>query len=83
MSILKKIFGATKKGADGEFNFESIVGEKCTVTEKIDSFAGCGQVKVFGQLWAARGAYDNDTFDVGDSLMIVAIEGVKLICKKI
>ena len=61
---------------------DSIVGEKCLVTEKIDNFAGCGQVRVKGQFWSARGFYDDDVFECGESLRIVAIEGVMVVCKK-
>ncbi len=61
---------------------DSIVGEKCTVTETIDNFAGCGQIKVKGQLWSARGFFDDDIFECGETLRIVAIEGVKAVCKK-
>ena len=61
---------------------DSIVGEKCLVTEKIDSFAGCGQIKVKGQLWSARGFYDDDVYECGESVRIVAIEGVMVVCKK-
>ena len=59
-------------------------GELLTVlvTEKIDNFAGCGQVKVKGQFWSARGFYDDDVFECGESLRIVAIEGVMVVCKK-
>jgi len=64
-------------------NVDAIVGEKCIVTEKIDTFAGCGQVKVKGQVWSARGAVDEDVFEIGDTLQVIAIEGVKLICKKV
>lgn len=63
-------------------NIEAIIGERCVVTEKIDNYAGCGQARVNGQIWSARSAYENDTFEVGEVLNIVAIEGVKLICKK-
>ncbi len=63
-------------------NIDAIVGEKCVVTEKIDNFAGCGQAKVNGQIWSARGLQDDDVFEVGEVLRIVAIEGVKIICKK-
>ena len=63
-------------------NIDAIVGEKCVVTEKIDNFAGCGQAKVNGQVWSARGLQDDDVFEVGEVLRIVAIEGVKIICKK-
>ena len=63
-------------------NIDAIIGEKCVVTEKIDNFAGCGQAKVKGQIWSARGLGDDDVFDKGEVLRIVAIEGVKIICKK-
>lgn len=62
-------------------NIDAIVGERCVVTEKIDNYAGCGQVRINGQIWSARGSRENDVFEVGETLDIVAIEGVKLICK--
>lgn len=61
---------------------DTIVGEKCVVTETVDNFAGCGQVRVKGQLWSARGFYDDDVFERGETLRIVAIEGVRAVCKK-
>lgn len=61
---------------------DTIVGEKCVVTETIDNFAGCGQVRVKGQLWSARGLFDDDIFEQGENLRIVAIEGVRAVCKK-
>ena len=63
-------------------NIEAIIGERCVVTERIDNFAGCGQARVGAQIWSARGASEDDVFEVGEVLNIVAIEGVKLICKK-
>ena len=63
-------------------NIEAIIGEKCIVTEKIDNFAGAGQVKIKGQIWSARGVEEDAVFEPGEILTIVAIEGVKLICKK-
>ncbi len=63
-------------------NIDAIVGSKCIVTEKVDNYAGCGQARINGQIWSARGISDDDVFEVGEVLDIVAIEGVKLICKK-
>ncbi len=76
--MIKFFFGkhASKSGID------TVIGEKCVVTEKIDNFAGCGEVRVRGQIWAARGAGEFDIFEVGETLRIVAIEGVKLICRR-
>ena len=81
--IFKCVFG--KKFANNKntkTNIEAIIGERCIVTEKIDNFAGCGQARVGAQIWSARGAAEDDVFEVGEVLNIVAIEGVKLICKK-
>ena len=75
--VLKKI-----NSSDSRTNIDAIIGEKCVVTERIDNFAGCGQAKVKGQIWSARGAHENDVFEEGEILTIVAIEGVKLICIK-
>lgn len=60
----------------------TLVGEKCVVTERIDNYAGCGEVKVKGEIWSARGVLENDAFSEGETLKIVAIEGAKLVCKK-
>ena len=50
--------------------------------EPIDNIEGIGQVKVRGQIWTAR-SYDKDIkYEKGEILNVVAIEGVKLICKK-
>ena len=63
-------------------SIDNVVGKKCTVIDRIDSYAGCGQVDVKGTRWSARGLTDDDTFEVGEVLSVVAVEGVKLICKK-
>ena len=79
MGILA-LFGK-KNTQEKEFTPDNIVGKRCVVVEKIDNFAGCGQVKVKGQIWSARGVGEDDVFDVGVALHVVAIEGVKLIVK--
>ncbi len=63
-------------------NIGAVVGKGCVVTEKIDNYAGCGQVKIKGQIWSARGVQEDDVFEIGERLKVVAIEGVKLICRK-
>ena len=79
--VLSKVF-LSKHKSNTRTKIDSLIGEKCIVTEKIDNFAGCGQAKVNGQIWSARGSFENDVFEVGESLTVVALEGVKLICKK-
>ena len=81
--IIGRLFLTKKlKTSVTKTNVEAIIGERCIVTEKIDNFAGCGQAKVKGQIWSARGINDDDVFEIGDVLRIVAIEGVNVICKK-
>ena len=63
-------------------NINSIVGERCVVTERIDNYAGSGHVRVKGQVWSARGVGDDDVFETGAVLRVVALEGVKVICRK-
>ncbi len=81
--VIRRFLVRFKQDKSNRTNIEAIVGEKCIVTEKIDSFAGCGQAKVKGQIWSARGIGEYDVYEVGEILQVVAIEGVKLICKKI
>ena len=80
--LTKIVFSNKNKKQDTKTNIDAIIGSKCIVTEKIDNFAGCGQAKVKGQIWSARGLGDDDVFEKGEVLRIVAIEGVKIICKK-
>ena len=72
---------ALKRKKHSTVTLDDIIGERGIVVERVDNFAGCGIVKVKGCLWAARGVTDDDVFEAGESLMIVAIEGVKLVCK--
>ncbi len=63
-------------------NADALIGEEAIVIEAINNLEAKGQVKVRGQVWTAR-AFDKDaTYEVGETLHILAIEGVKLICKK-
>ncbi len=80
--FIRRFLVKTSISSKSKTNIEAIVGSKCIVTEKIDNYAGCGQAKINGQIWSARGVDENDVFEVGEVLLIVAIEGVKLICKK-
>ena len=80
--FLRRLILNAKKDANTKTDLDTIVGEKCIVTEKIDTFAGCGQAKIKGQVWSARGLNTDDVFETGEILRVVGIEGVKLICKK-
>ena len=61
---------------------DDVVGEKCVVVQTVDNYAGSGLVRVKGTEWSARSVNDDDIYEVGKTLVVVAIEGVKLICKE-
>ena len=65
-----------------DVGIDSVIGEKCRVYERIDDNAGCGLVQIGNSIWSARGVCEGDVFEVGEELVVVAAEGVKLICKK-
>lgn len=71
-----------KFARSGSVSLDEIIGERCKVVETVDNYVGCGLVKVKGQVWSARGVDDDDIFEPGERLTVVAIEGVKLVCRK-
>ena len=72
-----------RKKKCAQISLDSIVGERCTVIETVDNYAGSGIVRVKGTEWSARSVNEDDIFEIGKKLTIVAIEGVKLICKEV
>lgn len=78
-SIFKKKIANGKSKAT---NTDVLIGEKAVVTEKIDNLNAVGSVKVNGQLWSARTEDDNVVVDEGDVVEIIAVKGVKLVCRK-
>ncbi len=63
-------------------NADRLIGEKGLVTERIDVINGTGQVKIFGQIWSARSA-DNQDIEAGEMVEIKSITGVKLIVERV
>ena len=59
-------------------NLDRVIGKKAEVTKKITSDE-YGEVKVYGNYWTAS---SDQTFDVGDKVIIKNIDGVKLIVDK-
>lgn len=79
-SVFKKKLAITKKKAT---NTDVLIGEKAVVTEDIDNLRAIGCVKVNGQLWSALNENETETVKIGDVVEIVAVKGVKLVCRKI
>lgn len=70
-----------RKEASTGVKIDSLIGRRCIVEEQINNTAGRGQVRVMDTSWSARSMSDDEVYEVGASLKIVAVEGVKLICK--
>lgn len=77
--LARKFFKPKK---DSKTNIDSLIGEKCVVTENIDNIHNSGKVKLRGMDWTARSTDENLTFEVGEIVVVSAIEGVKLIVEK-
>lgn len=63
-------------------NVESMVGRQAIVISEIDNLQGIGQVTVGGQEWSARSAEGQVKIAVGAVVVVVAINGVKLIVRE-
>lgn len=61
---------------------DMVIGGTAVVTEKIDSSAETGEVKIDGKRWSAR-MEDGSVAEIGEHVEVLRIVGVKLICKKI
>ena len=61
---------------------EHTLGKKCIVTVEVNNFAGRGQVRIGGETFSCRSLFDEDLFEVGERVVVVAVEGPKLVCKR-
>ena len=62
-------------------NVDAMAGKTALVEEDIDNGVPSGVAKINGQLWTARTEDSNDHPTKGDWVVIVRVEGSKLICK--
>ena len=63
-------------------NSDTLIGQRAIVTEEIDNLAASGAVKVNGQEWSARSS-DGTRIEVGQTVEVLSIQGVKLVCKSV
>ena len=63
-------------------NTDRLLGKRAVVTEEIDNLHALGAVKIDGQEWSARSEGDI-SIPVGTTVEVLAVAGVKLICKPI
>ena len=62
-------------------NADRFIGAEGVVLEKIEPIENKGQIKAMGQIWSAKGK-DGVEIDIGEKVVIKAIEGVRAIVEK-
>lgn len=77
--IVFKILTHNVKAKDGNTNVESLIGKEALVIKEIDPFI-CGYVRVGPHEWKAT---SKEEIEIGEKVIILSIEGNKLIVKKI
>ena len=78
--LSRKFIGTSKK--DTRTNIDSVIGERCIVTERIDNIHSTGKVRLGGMDWSARSLDSGVLYEVDDIVYVDRVEGVKLIVKK-
>ena len=63
-------------------NTESLIGRQAIVISEINNIEGVGQVNTGGMEWSARSSYNNIVIPVGAVVVILGIDGVKLIVEE-
>ena len=81
MIVLRPVFKKNMGLKIVPTNADALIGMQAVVTEPINNLHAKGQVKVRGQIWTARSENESLTYEEGEVVTVVAIEGVKLICK--
>ena len=79
LPILNKLF---KNKDNTSMNNSAVLGKKGIVIKKMDNANPIGQVKVNGELWSAIKSDKDKTINVGESVIIEKIDGVKLLVRK-
>ncbi|MBQ3381016.1 MAG: NfeD family protein [Oscillospiraceae bacterium] len=64
-------------------NADMVIGKEAVVTEAIDNLQEKGAVRLDGKIWTARMADESAGAEVGETVHILRIEGVKLITEKL
>ena len=77
--LVNKLF---KNKDNTSMNNSAVLGKKGIVIKKMDNANPIGQVKVNGELWSAIKSDKDKTINVGESVIIEKIDGVKLLVRK-
>ncbi len=64
-------------------NYESEIGKIIRITERVDNLSQTGKSIVDGQEWTVRAKEDTEILEKGETAVVVAVSGVKLIVEKV
>ncbi len=78
--LVKKFF---KENNEVKSNTDSLIGKNGIVVKEINNVESKGQIKVNGELWSAFSDNFSEIIEVGSTVCIEDIKGVKLKVKKI
>ena len=79
--VLKKWAQKAMTVPDSHLNADSLVGKEVTVEEKIEA-GKIGTVRVNGVVWSVIFEDKTESAEVGETLVVEAIKGNKLVLKK-
>ena len=81
-TVLTFILGLKVRRKKSKTNVDALIGQVVVVTEEVNNIEGRGAGKLHGQFWTIRSQDASQALVPGDLAVVVAIEGVKLICRK-
>ena len=62
-------------------NIDRLTGEKGVMLKPVENTESVGQAKVLGKVWSVK--TDNPPLKEGDTVRVIAVDGVKLIVEKV
>ena len=79
LALIAPVVRKNLKREKKDTNLDSLIGQPCLVTQRIDNLNATGQVNLKGQIWTARSYSDDVTLQEGSKVIVQKISGVKLI----
>lgn len=76
------VYRKKKVKKDRRTNIDAVIGRVVLITERVSNIEGTGAAKLGGQIWTARAEDEETMLDIGERAEVVAVQGVKLICRK-
>ncbi len=70
------------KGKIVKTNIDALIGRKVTVSKEVDNIKETGGAVLDGTTWNVRSSDDDSIIPVGETVVIVKVEGNKLIVEK-